>query len=319
MSSFTKLQKTILEAEKILLISHESPDGDCLGSMTALAEALKQIGKEVVMSNKDQVPPTFKFIPHSGQIVTDFLIGEFGAVILIDNGDLKRTGFGERLAKLDQRRTPIINIDHHIKNDLWKLVRVNYADEKAPATAVIVYRIVKELGARITPTMATSLLAGIYTDTGGFQHTNTSSEVLEIVSDLLSCGAKLKLVSENISKEKSITRLKLWGIALSRLKINSEYGIIYSIITQKEIENLNASEDEVSGLVNLINSVPEAKISLLLYEDCTGKIKGSLRTDKALVDVSGLARLAGGGGHKKASGFVFPGKLVETTEGWRVE
>jgi phosphoesterase RecJ-like protein len=112
--------------------------------------------------------------------------------------------------------------------------------------------------------------------------------------------------------------LKLWGIALSRLKLNPAIDLAYSVLTRKDIEAVGAEEHEVSGLVNLLNAIPESKVALLLYETGDGKIKGSLRTESEAVDVSRLAYALNGGGHKKASGFSLPGALLEVNGSWQV-
>ncbi|MDZ4209802.1 MAG: DHHA1 domain-containing protein, partial [Candidatus Curtissbacteria bacterium] len=121
-----------------------------------------------------------------------------------------------------------------------------------------------------------------------------------------------------ISNTKSVAGLKLWGIALNRLKINRNTGITYSILLKEDIEKVNASEDEVSGLTNLINTTPESRIALLLYETRDGKIKGSLRTESDEIDLSKLARELGGGGLKKAAGFSLNGRIEKRGDGWKI-
>ncbi|MCL5410410.1 MAG: DHH family phosphoesterase [Patescibacteria group bacterium] len=320
MGSFSKLKDIFCKGENFLLICHEQPDGDALGAILALSEGLKNNGKKTSMVCSDKIPEIFLFLPGVEQIKRDFLIGNFDVIILLDNGDLKRTGFPERILKVRDKGIPLINIDHHPKNDLWKCVTINYVNDSASSSSELVFEILNGLGWKITPTIATSLLTGIFYDTGGFQHTNTSPSVLTAVSELLNKGAKLKKISESISSShsNSITRLKLWGIALNRLLINEKYGIASSFLLREDIEKLNASDDEVSGLVNLINAIPETQIALLLYETADGKIRGSLRTEKDSVSVSKLADLLGGGGHKKAAGFSFSGQIKQVNKIWQI-
>jgi len=318
MGSFNKLKNIIVNCNKFLLIGHENPDGDCLGSLLAFGQYLKSQEKEVTIACKDKTPVVFKFLPEIETIKNDFLMGSYEAIFLLDNGDFKRTGFSERLKELNKKKVPIVNIDHHQKNDLWKIVNVNHVNDEASSTSELVYDIILGLGGQISGAMATSLLCGIYTDTGGFQHANTKERVLEITADLLAKGAKLKEISKNLSNFRSTAMLRLWGIALSRLKFDSKTGIATSLVTAKDIKITNATEDDVSGLVNLINSIPESKVALLLYEDGDGKIKGSLRTEKDDIDVSQIAKEYGGGGHKKAAGFKTEGKVVEEKNGWAI-
>lgn len=304
--------------DSFLLICHLQPDGDALGSTLALNEALKNNGKKVLMVCTDDIPEFFLFLPDAQQIKKDFLIGNFDVVILLDNGDLRRTGFYDRVIKIKEKKISLINIDHHPKNDLWKHTTINYVNEKVSSTSELVYEILLGLEWKITPKIATALLTGIFTDTGGFQHANTSASVLNIASELLNKGAKLKKISESVSNSCTVTRLKLWGIALSRLLVNEKYGIASSFLLREEINKLDASVEEVSGLVNLINAIPEAKIALLLYETADGKIRGSLRTEKDAVDVSKLAKILGGGGHKKAAGFTLSGEIKQIDKIWQI-
>lgn len=318
MGSFSKIKKLLEEKDKFLLIGHVSPDGDSLGALLSFNEILKKLNKITRIVCKDSISTCFSFLDDVCEIKNDFLLGNFDAVILLDNGDLKRTGFYSRLKKIDTKKFPILNIDHHLKNDIWKIATINYVNENASSVCELIYDLFIGLNIEISPKVATALLCGIYSDTGGFQHPNTSQKVFEIVSDLLNTGAKLKKISENISSSKSISTLKLWGIALGRLKTSKKWEITYSIITQKDICTAGATEEEVAGLVNLINCIPSSKIALLLYETKNGSVKGSLRTDKDGVDVSKIAALFGGGGHKKAAGFSIEGKIVEKNGVWEI-
>lgn len=302
-----------------MLIAHLDPDGDALGAILSFAEFLKSLGKTVKLATADNAPQLFGFLEGIEHIKNDFLIGDFDAIVLIDNGDLKRTGFAERILAAKKKGKIIINIDHHPQNDLWKIATVNIANTTYSSTCEIMYDIFTHFQFRISHEVATSLLAGIYYDTGGFQHSNTSAKVLKIAGLLLNQGAKLKKISDSVSKSRTPAMLKLWGIALDRMKISSDNKLVYSIITNDDIAAVGASEEDISGLVNLLNSTDEAKASMLLYETNDGRIKGSFRTESEEVDLSRLASLFGGGGHKKASGFSVKGKLVRDGEKWRVE
>lgn len=319
MGSFSKLKKIIEGNNKFLLIGHESPDGDCLGSLLAFGEFLKSMGKEVRIACRDKVPEVFLFLPEIESVKRDFLMGSFEAIFLLDNGDFKRTGFSDRLRELNKKKVPIVNIDHHQKNDLWKIVNVNHVNSEASSTSELIYDIIVGMKCEITPKMATLLLCGIYTDTGGFQHVNTKERVYEITSSLLGKGAKLREISRSLSNSKTSSMLRLWGIALSRLKIDKESGVVTCVIRQEDLKKTDTTEDDVSGLVNLINTIPESKVALLLYEGPDGRIKGSLRTEKDGVDVSKMAKEYGGGGHKRAAGFNIEGRIVEEENEWRID
>jgi phosphoesterase RecJ-like protein len=318
MGSFDKLKDIILSHDKFLLICHEHPDGDSIGSLLSLSEALNNLGKSATPVSSDSVPKVFSYLAGSDNIKHDFAISDYDVVISLDNGDCRRTGFYDRIAQIKKLKIPFLNIDHHPKNDLWRIADVNYVKGSLSSTCEIIYEILQGMRIEITPNMATALLTGIFTDTGGFQHTNTSENVFMITSDLLNKGARLRKISENISNSHSISMLKLWGIALSRLTSIGDLGLVYSILTKEDIRKVKANEEEVSGLVNLINSIPESKISFLLYETQDGKIKGSLRTESDEINLSKVAAIFGGGGHKKASGFSISGKLKHSNGLWQI-
>lgn len=310
MGSFTKIKEILSKGDNFLVIGHENPDGDCLGSLLALESALKNLGKHTTLVIKDVVPSFLKFLPGTENIKHDFLFASHEIIILIDNGDFKRTGFSDRLLLAKKKKIPIINIDHHPKNDLWRIASVNFAREDSSSTAELIFEILTGMNLKITPQIATCLLSGVYNDTGGFQHSNTSKKVFAIASELLKSGAKLKQIADNFSNSKTTSMLKLWGIALSRLSLNKKYKIIYSVLQKNDIKKSGATEDEVAGLISLISTTKEAKAAMLIYETLDGKIKGSIRTEDCQIDVSVLAKKLLGGGHKKASGFSFDGKIV---------
>jgi len=304
-----KLIETIKKADKILVILHESPDGDAVASSLALSSILKGIGKQAHCACFDTLPKVFMFLPGADSISTDFLLGDYDLICTVDCGDAARTGFAQRLQTLSKSKNNIINIDHHCRNDLHKIASINYVDETASASAELIYRIGEKLNHPISRDYATLILTGLYTDTGGFQHSNTSSAIYKLASKLLSRGARLEKISSNIALNRSVVSLKLWGIAFSRIWQN-RYGIAISYITQNDMVSVGATNDDLAGAINIINCVTSAKVAILFAETPNGQVKASVRTEKNNIDVSALARLFCGGGHKKASGFSIAGKMI---------
>ncbi len=306
--------------DDFLLIAHDHPDGDTIGSALALYLFLSKMAKKVFLVCASPVPEAFGFLSGRLSFQQDFLFGDYQSVVLVDNGDLKRTGFSDRLKKYRRQKKTIINIDHHPQNDIWKLANLNLVSHQVSSTAEIVYELLTRLNkSLIDPDIATALLVGLYTDTGGFQHPTTDRQCLLVAAKLLSLGAKLKLISENLSGRRSFAMLKLWGIALKNIKTNKELGIMTSVITQKNIIAAGAAEDDLAGVVNMMSATPEAGIAMLMYETSDGNIRGSLRTDSDKHDVSILASCLGGGGHKRASGFSIKGRLVVKDGGVEIE
>ncbi len=306
-------------AEKILLIIHETPDGDTLAAATVLSKVLKKMGKSPAMVCKDLIPKPFLFLPEVSEIHHDLLFGDYDLLAVIDCGDIKRTGFADRLKKFSKTKSKtIINIDHHPKNDLHKIAHLNLVDYEASSTSEIVYELCQKMNADLDKNLATALLTGIYTDTGGFKHSNTSDKTLRIAGELLRSGGKIKTITENISLNKTVPALKLWGLALKRMHRHPKLGIVSSVITREDLTNCGATDDDLAGVVNLINTVPDAKAAILFHETQDKKIRASLRTESDSVDVSRLANIFGGGGHKRAAGFTIDGYLKTTDNVWQI-
>lgn len=275
------------------------------------------MGKEVEIVCRDDIPKPFRFLPNIDNIKKDFLQGDFEGIFLLDCGDLQRTGFEERIKNFAKAHRRLVNIDHHPRNNLHKIANINLFDYEAASTGEILYEIFNRLEVKITKEVATCLLTSLYTDTGGFMHVNVTSRTLEIASILMSYGARLKQISQNIAATKSVPSLKLWGIALARMKYHP-LDFVYSFITKKDLVNCGADSDAVSGIVNLMNSASHARASILFYEIDGNKVKASLRSESE-ADVSKLAAFFGGGGHKKASGFMINGKILESSHGWKIQ
>lgn len=314
-----KIVSRIKKSENVLLLTHENPDGDALGSLLALTKILKKWNKKVDAVCTDHIPIPFLFLSGISEVKKDFLLGDYDLIIILDCGDLRRTGFAGRLKEFSKNKRKIINIDHHPKNDLHRIAALNIVDYRASSTSEIIYQMAIKMNAEIDSDIATCLLCGLYTDTGAFKHSNTTSRVLEISSELLRRGGRLKKITENISNGKTISALKLWGVALSRIQKNENLGLVSSFVTQDDIKNCSATTHDLAGVVNMINSIPETNAAILFSETEDGKIKASLRTESDRVDVSRLAKFFGGGGLKKASGFTIEGRLVLKEERWGIE
>jgi len=314
-----KIIAKICNQEKILLISHENPDGDTLAATSAVFMLLERIGKTVHMVCKDQVPRPFLFLPEMDRIKKDLFFGDYDLILTIDCGDLRRTGFAERLKDFAKKKKVIINIDHHPKNDLHKIATHNLVDYNASSASEIIWSLFKYWRVEIDKNIATALLTGLYTDTGGFKHSNTTTQTLNIAGELLRLGARIKLITKNVSLNKTIPAMRLLGVALSRVRCNDELKVVSSIITRQDLETCKATDDDIAGVVNLINTIPDSKAVVLFYETSDGKIRASIRTEDEKVDISRLAAVFGGGGHRKAAGFTLDGFFQLDQSSWRIE
>lgn len=305
--AFNKAKKLISKSQNILVLLHEFPDGDTIASSIALYLFLRRVEKKVDLAVKGEIPDYFKFLTAPYLIKNDFLLGDYDLIIAVDCGDSKRTGFPMRIENI-ARSKPIINIDHHSSNNLKKHAKINLVDEKAAAAAEVIFKFFKYLDIKIESRMATYILAAIYYDTGGFQHSNVTSDTLNIASECLKRGARVGLIADNVVNSRSSSGLKLWGMVLTRMKIKNKIALSY--LSHDDILLSGAKSEDAAGVVNLMNSLPEAKVAILFVYTPDDKIKASLRTEEDNIDVSRLARLFGGGGHKKAAGFTLDGDLA---------
>ncbi len=298
--AFEKTKKIICKSRKVLIILHEFPDGDTIASSLALYSFLIRKNIDVDLAVKGEIPKYFRFLTATYSIKNDFLLGDYDLVIAVDCGDSNRTGFPVRIEQISNIKQ-FINIDHHFTNNLTKYANVNLVDEYASSAAEIVYQLLHYLGAKIDSRIATFLLAGIYYDTGGFYHSNVTEKTLKISSECLRRGARVGLIADNVANSRTVSSLKLWGKALKNMKIKNR--VVVSYLSYRDISGSGAKAEDAAGIANLMNTLPEAKIAILFVDTPDGKIKASIRTEENNVDVSLIAKLFDGGGHKKAAGF----------------
>lgn len=195
---------------------------------------------------------------------------------------------------------------------------VNVWDKEMAANCELVYFMLQEWEAEIDKVIAMNLLTGIFTDTGGFRHDNVRAETFNVSAELLRKGAKLDLISRFTFSNKELPQLRAWAKALENAKFDPEREIVYTIITPEDLAEVGANESHLDGVVELLNTIPKARYSMLLKQR-GDEIKGSLRSEAYKgVDVSKIARAFGGGGHKLAAGFKFKGKIDKTGDGWRI-
>ncbi len=316
-SIFKQIFNLITEADNILLISHYRPDGDTLGAALALAKTFDRLEKKHLHFCLNKPANYFYFLPKIEALVHDqenLDWSQFKLIIILDCGDLKRTGIENKLASLSTGAV-IVNIDHHRTNENFG--HFNLVDDSASSTSELVYRFLAETDLMIDPEVATSLLTGILTDTSNFTNSATTISALKAAADLLARGARFNQINFSTSKNKSLETLKLWGRVLSRLE-ETERGVVTALITSEDLESDGLGAESVEGIANFLNNIESARIILVIKEEADGVIKGSLRTNDQAIDVSLIAKLLGGGGHKMAAGFSLRGQLIRSTEGWKI-
>jgi phosphoesterase RecJ-like protein len=309
-----KIYDSLMSAEHILLIPHNNPDGDALGSVAACMQFLRREGKAHVAYCSSPIPDRMHFLPHTQYVTNDDSIWEdesIDCIVVFDSGDLRFAGVAKQIASLKQDPT-IINIDHHVTNE--EFGNLNLVMAKASSTTEILYHFFTYNGIELDSYIATCLLTGLVTDTDNFTNAATTMASLSIASNLISLGGDLNLIKGWMFRDKSVNSLKLWGTVLARLIHHPRLDIVYTYITQEDLEYHDVTEDEASGIANFLNSIKEGRAGLLLKELHDGKVKGSFRTTRDDVDVGEMALALGGGGHQKAAGFTIDGPLDHAKE-----
>lgn len=313
-TEFNTLSYIIKNSKKILLFAHSDPDGDTAGSVLAMKEYLFSLGKIVDIACLSPLPSFLETLTdQTFRLPNDLELSSYDAAIGCDSVE---RGFQTILPLLGKDAVTVI-IDHH--PDIALTADVVILDAKSSSVCEIIYEYLISQDAHISKNIATYLLIGIMSDTGNFQHSNTSSRIMEISSDLLKKGASVSKIVEASLANKKLSTLKLWGRAFEKAKINPVNGLITTVLLKEDIERCNATTEDISQVASILNTVPGTKFSLVLSERENGIIKGSLRSEAYKgVDVSEIAHLFGGGGHKLASGFEVRGKIVETENGWEI-
>ncbi|MFA6024458.1 MAG: bifunctional oligoribonuclease/PAP phosphatase NrnA [Candidatus Gracilibacteria bacterium] len=309
LEAFGQAQTLLLQAKRVVIIAHRNPDADAVGSNLAMREVLESLGKEVISACMDPIPESCRFLRKAETFVQDFDSTLVDLVITQDCGGHKVMGFHEKKPELlDRTKMKLLNIDHHPSNDYFGTV--NIVMPEAPATCFILFLMFASYSWPITPTMATALFHGLSYDTGSFMHSNVTADCLRVGARLKALGADLEKSVKEQFHTASIPKLRLWGRALSRVELNDKNAVV-TAVTEQDYRDENANLDDLSGLVTYLSHVPQTKFGMLLTEDFKGNIKGSLRTQDETIDLTKITALFGGGGHKKASGFTIPGRLVE--------
>jgi phosphoesterase RecJ-like protein len=293
---------TLRGAQRIALVSHRDPDPDTIGSALALGLGLESLGKRVSWHCADPVPEQQRFLHGSERFTQDPPPEDVDLVVTVDFGSVDRAKFA-----LPARPT-LVNIDHHASNDNFGTA--NLVDVTAAASAELVSRVIDALGIKWTPEMATAALVGIMTDTGSFQFPSTDARALDRAARLREAGADLQAITYNIFRNKRFEALKLWGFAFSRLRREENGQLVWTEIRVGDIEEAEARDEDISGLVEQVARSSGMRVGLLFNEQ-RGVVKISCRTSQwePSVDASALMAQFGGGGHVRAAGALIEGDL----------
>lgn len=308
--TLSNIIEKIKDSKRSLVLAHQNPDGDTLGSMLALGAILKKLGHVVDHVISDNVPEVYKFLPYADLVrlpEAPTLQKKYDLAFSLDCGSIKRLG-GAKDLWLSAPST--INIDHHISNENFG--KLNWIEPEATSTGQLVYWLAKALNIKITKEIATLLYTTLLTDTGCFSNSNTNAEALKWGAELINLGAEHESVYRKVFLERPLKSVKIFGIALSNLNFIENDQIVWTYVTKDTMESLSATGEDTEDIADYMMRTKGAKVGVFFREEKT-ETKVSLRslTD---FDVSKIAISMGGGGHKRAAGVNIKSPLSQVKE-----
>ena len=305
-----KLARLIDEKKSVLLLTHVNPDGDALGSMLGLAIGLKNLGKDVCPYVGSEISELYNFLPGLKEARTRLLEGrDFDMAVLLDCHELERTGVNRQLAGSVRPRAVL---DHHVTSGRID-ADLPLVDLEVSSTGELVFFLLKELNAEITPDIATNLYTAISTDTGSFNYSNTSARCLEVGAQLVAAGADPWHIHGELSLNRSSRSMKLLGLAVSGISYHYQGRVGVITVDSDMMAKTGTSEHDTEGLVEYPRAVRGVVLAMLVRENRPGLCHVSLRSDGS-VNAAALAETFGGGGHRAAAGFSKYGSVEEVSQ-----
>jgi phosphoesterase RecJ-like protein len=294
--------------QRFLLTTHVRPDGDGLGSMLALDDTLRRMGKDVQMTVASSFPPSYRFLDPAGRIRHFRLPGDdcrhAEVVIILDTGTWSQLGdFGTFLRGQNSAK---VVIDHHPTQD--DLGGQRFVDISAEATGRLIFEAIHALSEPLSADAATALFVAVSTDTGWFRHANAQAPAFALASQLVRAGAQPEALYDKLFESNSLGRLKLLGLVLGRLQLTNDGKVAHTEIRRNDYEATGATPHDTENLVNYTRSIEGVEVGVIFMEQPRGGVKVSFRS-RAAVDVGRIAEQFGGGGHRLASGATVEASL----------
>jgi bifunctional oligoribonuclease and PAP phosphatase NrnA len=301
-SIFGAATRAVEEAGSIVLVTHVNPDGDAIGSVVGLANALRARGKIVDAVVDGGVPEYLRFLPGAETVMSVLSNGEWDLMISLDASDEARTGLAGEYGRAHSRK--VINVDHHATNTMFGELQIVIPE--TVSTTEIVLGWLAVIGQPVTADIAQSLLCGMVTDTRAFRTSNVRASTLGEAKRLMEAGASLTEITLRALDNHPYSVIELWKSVIPRVELNNT--VISATITHEDVLRAQITDGENGGLVSILLSVTQAMISVVFTELADGQVELSFRS-KPGYDVAKVAFALGGGGHKQASGATINGPL----------
>jgi phosphoesterase RecJ-like protein len=296
-----RIVDAIHERRRFVLSSHTRPDGDSIGSQLAMAGALRALGKDVRIVNHDRAPGPLLQFPGVREIrIADRVPGDFDAAIVMECGDLARTG----VSGLD--RGFVINIDHHPGNTSYG--HINWFDPSAAACGEMVFEVIRALGVPLQHDIAVHIYLAILTDTGSFHYSSISARTFDICRQAIDAGVDPVLVARNVYDSNNMGRLKLFGSVLSAMQLDATGRIAIVYLDHEMARAAGGTYEDTEGLINLPLTVKEIQAVVFFKQIEGDEYRVSMRS-KGEIDIGSIAKGFGGGGHRNAAGCTVTGGI----------
>ena len=307
MKSYPKIIDRILEVisdnKTFCIVGHMRPDGDCIGSQLGLALALRNEGKKVTVWNQDAIPLKYKFLVGDGLIEKPHRGEKFDCVIATDCASYERLG---KVGDFVKERKVLINIDHHATNPRYG--DVNWVSPREPSTGELIYRLIKVARWPITKPIADLLFTAISTDTGSFQYPNTRPGTFHAGAELVTRGANLAKICDEVYQSYPLSRAKLLKHVYSKFRLADNDRITWLWLKKKDFTRTGAESDDTEGLIDHLRAIEPVIVACVFEEIDPGMTRISLRSKRDRVNFSEISGHFGGGGHPAAAGARIPGK-----------
>ena len=305
-----QINEMIIASERILLSTHENPDGDGLGSASAMYYHLQEEGKECRIINCSDLPDEYDFLNQDRIFELydaeehDEWLTKCDLAIIFDVGDFKRVRGIKDAINRNEIKT--INIDHHPHSDDHPF-SLNVVDTNAAATGAIVFDYLKMARKKpMTKNMCEGLYTAIMTDTGSFRYSNTDAKCHEIAIECLKAGVETSRIYQRVYETKPQGGVRLLARVIDNITFDSSGELAWFSIDQKMLEAANASSKDVDGFTDFVRSIKGVEVAVMVFENGTNSCRINFRS-KGKYAINDVAKYFGGGGHRFAAGAIVKG------------
>ncbi len=316
---FAETAERVVSWKHPLLISHTKPDGDALGSLTAMRAILRSLGADPVAILFDPVPNRYAVFDGYGPMqvlgrdIHESDLAGVDAVILLDTCTYSQV---QPLADWLRGATqPKLAVDHHLTRD--ELADLYITDFRAAATCLILYEWARAVGWPIDHAVSEALFIGIAMDTGWFRHSNTDERAMSASAELMARGVRPHELFQGLFQRESPARIRLLGAALGSVKLLAQGRLAVMSLSLEDFAVLGATPADTEDILNEPMRIGSVVVSVMLVEQDNGQVRVSFRTKPPLeegapnIDAAAVAQAFGGGGHRRASAARIDGTLAD--------